>query len=283
MSDAIEYEVPEDLVQAAIREARRRREDVADIPVTALADAAGVSRSTLLRRIGGSRRALDDAIRAAGVDPGGRRPVRERAIEAGARLISDRGSGGVTLEAVAAASECSVHSVYAAFGGRDQLMAAIYQRYSPIAALASLTTEPPGSLEETVNQVYRALADSLSREPRVLPAMLADLFSRPDSLAGGVFRRYFPLALDRIGGWLGQEIQAGRIRPLPPLLLMEQLLGPLTMHLLLRPAMEQTSAVELPDIEDACTAFTEAFLRAAAVPDTKGAASCRPRDAGSGS
>jgi hypothetical protein len=56
---------------AAICAARQRGEDVADVPLIALAEATGVSRSTLLRRIGGSRRALDDAVRAAGVDPGG--------------------------------------------------------------------------------------------------------------------------------------------------------------------------------------------------------------------
>jgi AcrR family transcriptional regulator len=269
VSDSNEREIPVELVRTAIREARRRQEDVADVPLTALAAAAGVSRSTLLRRIGGSRRALDDAVRAAGVDPGGRRPVRERAIEAGGLLISDQGPTALTLEAVAAAARCSVHSVYAAFGGRDQLMAAIYQRYSPATDLAGLMTGLPGTLEEIVPQVYRALARSFSREPRVVPAMLADLFSRPDGPASAVFRRYFPSVVDRIGGWLGKEVQAGRLRPLPLVLLVEQFLGPLTMHLLLRPAMEQVPGAELPDIEEACAVFTDAFLRAAALPDAK--------------
>ncbi|MGH3853892.1 MAG: TetR family transcriptional regulator [Pseudonocardiaceae bacterium] len=102
------------------------------MPLTALAAAAGISRSTLLRRIGGSRRALDDAVRAAGVDPGGRQPVRKRAIEAAARIMSERGLAVATLEAVAAAAGCSVHSLYATFGGRDGLLAAIYENYSPI-------------------------------------------------------------------------------------------------------------------------------------------------------
>jgi len=224
-----------------------------------------------------------DAVRAAGVDPGGQRPVRERAIEAGALLASDQGLAAVTLEAVAAAARCSVHSVYAAFGGRDQLMAAIYQRYSPAADLASLMTGLRGSLEDTVCQVYRALARSFSREPRVVPAMLADLFSRPDGPASAVFRRYFPSAAEHIGGWLGREVHAGRLRPLPLALLIQQFLGPLTMHLLLRPAMEQVPGAELPDIDEACAVFADAFLRAAGT-GTKDAAS-RPaaaRDAGSG-
>jgi DNA-directed RNA polymerase specialized sigma24 family protein len=85
MSPVGEFEASVDLVEAAMRAAAARDCDVADVPVAEIARAAGVSRSTLLRRLGGSRRALDDALRAAGVEPGGRRPVRERAVEAGAR------------------------------------------------------------------------------------------------------------------------------------------------------------------------------------------------------
>ena len=69
----------------------------------------------------------DDAVPAAGVQPGGRRPARERAIEAAASLISGRGLGAVTLEAVAVQANCSAHSLYAAFGGRDELRPAADQ------------------------------------------------------------------------------------------------------------------------------------------------------------
>lgn len=72
-----------DLVAAAVRVAEQSGKDVADVPLKAIAQAAGVSRSTLVRRLNGSRLALDEAVRAAGIDPGGR-PVRVRAIEAGA-------------------------------------------------------------------------------------------------------------------------------------------------------------------------------------------------------
>ena len=128
------------------------------MPLIALAEAAGVSRSTLLRRIGGSRRALDDATPAARTDPGGRRPVRERAVETRAKLISERGLAVATLEAVAAAARCSVHSLYAAFGGRDELLGAIYERYSPILDFESLTAQPRASPEETVRAVYHTMA-----------------------------------------------------------------------------------------------------------------------------
>jgi AcrR family transcriptional regulator len=268
MSESDEFNVPTDLVRAAIGTARQRGEDVADVPLSALAAAAGISRSTLLRRIGGSRRALDDAVRAAGVDPGGRQPVRERAVEAGAQLISKRGLAGVTLEAVAEAAECSVPSLYAAFGGREELLGAIYERYSPLRDLEGLTAEPRADLVETVHGIYQALAASLSREPRVMPAMLADLFSRPEGPTGRVFQRYFPRAMGSVGGWLAAEIRAGRIRALPVPLLIQQLLGPLAVHLLFRPAMARGPGSDLPTGEEACALFADAFLRAVAVSGT---------------
>ncbi len=269
MSEIVEFRVPAELVRAAIWAARQRGEDVADVPLIALAEAAGVSRSTLLRRIGGSRRALDDAVRAAGVDPGGRRSVRERAVEAGAQLISEQGLAVVTLEAVADVAGCSVHGLYAAFGGRDELLGAIYERYSPLLDLESLTAEPREGLEETVRGVYRALVAAFSREPRVAPAMLADLFSRPDGPTGQIFTRYFPRVIDSIGGWLASEVRAGRIRPLPMPLLIQQMIGPLAVHLLFRPAMTQRPGLDLPGIEETCEVFAEAFLRAAALHEAQ--------------
>src|SRR5258707_4035464 len=104
------------VVEAALRASGKLGKDVADVPVAMIATEAGISRSTLLRRFGGSRVTLNDAVRAAGVDPGGLPPVRDRAVEAAAALISESGLAAATLEAVAAQANCSVYSLYAVFG-----------------------------------------------------------------------------------------------------------------------------------------------------------------------
>ena len=77
-------EVPADVVAAALRAAENLGRNVADVPLIAIAREAGMSRSTLIRRLNGSRQPLDDAVRAAGVELGGRPPVRERAVLAAA-------------------------------------------------------------------------------------------------------------------------------------------------------------------------------------------------------
>jgi AcrR family transcriptional regulator len=266
MSTPAEFEVPADLIAAAVRAAEGAGRDVADVPLTAIAAAAGISRSTLVRRLHGSRRALDEAVRSAGVDPGGRPAVRVRAVEAGARLISERGLAAVTLDAVAEAARCSVHSLYAAFRGRDELFAAIYERYSPLSELEDICAHPPHDLKDTVMNIYRAMAAGFIRQPGVMPAMLADLLARPDGPTSRIFAQYFPRAFAGVGGWLATQVRAGRIRNLPVSLLMQQLTGPLVVHLLFRTHINRNPHWNPTDLEATCHMFADAFVRAVGSP-----------------
>ena len=163
--------VGDDLVQAALRAARALGKDVADVPVIAIAREAGISRSTLIRRLGGTRDTLDAAVRAAGVDTGGQAPVRTRALNAAATLIEDHGLAAATLEAIAIHAECSVHSLHAAFGGRDELLRALFERHSPLLAIEDFFDHDLGDLPTTVHRLYTMLARTLDGEPRVAPAL----------------------------------------------------------------------------------------------------------------
>lgn len=254
-----------EIVDAAVRVAKERGRGVADVPLTAIAAAGGISRSTLLRRIGGRRRALDEAVQAAGYDPGGRPPVRERAVEAAAHLISRHGLAALTLDAVAYEADCSSPSLHAAFEGRDGLLSAVFERYSPLPDLERLMADRPEGLEETVRGVYRALIAAVGREPRVMPALIADVFGNPSGPARPVWEHMlFPRMLGSLGAWLREESEVGRLRPLP--LLGQQLIGPLAMHMLTRPVLAHVWRADFPSVEEACDAFAKAFLRAAAVP-----------------
>ncbi|MEV7087757.1 TetR/AcrR family transcriptional regulator [Streptomyces sp. NPDC093085] len=258
------------LVQAALKVARDRDTPVGDVPLLAVAEEAGISRSTLMRRLGGTRQALDDAVRAAGVDPSGQEPVRRRAVVATGTLISEQGLAAVTLERVAERARCSVHSLYAAFGGRDELLRATYEAYSPVVDLEALLAGPRGDLPDTVRAIYRLLVDSVRREPRVMPAVFAEALAGPTDSAGSTVadlrRHFFPRMLASVGEWLTDEIAAGRIRDIPVIPLVQQLTGPVIVHFLLRSVTDFLPEDELPTPDETIEIYTQAFLRAVARP-----------------
>lgn len=271
IENALVGSVPPEIVEATLRAADERDLPPADVTLRDIAQAAGMSRSTLLRRLGGSRRSLDEALRAAGVDLGGRKPVKERAIEAAGALISEQGLGRVTFERVAAAAECSVPSLYVTFGGRDELLRAVFDRYSPIVDVEAFLAGPHGDLEATVHQLYRLLGDAMEREPRVLPALLAEVFARPgDASVQFAFQNLTPRMLAGLGQWLAAEVAAGRIRDLPLLLLIQQMVSPLLLHFLLRPVTGRVAAEYLTTKREAVDMFAHAFLRAVALPPADG-------------
>jgi AcrR family transcriptional regulator len=205
-------------------------------------------------------------VRAAGVDPGGRPPVRERAVTTAARLIEERGLGAVTLEAVAAAAGCSLPSLHTVFGGRDGLLTAIFDRYAPVRDLEALATSPPERVEDTVRGIYRAILAAFARRPRVLPALLGDLFSRPDGPASRMLAVNLPRLLASADALLEPHVRAGRLRPLPHPLLVQLMVAPLVLHMLLRPALEPRLGPDLPSADAAGEVFTGAFLRGAGLP-----------------
>jgi AcrR family transcriptional regulator len=195
--------------------------------------------------------------------------VRTRALDAAAELIGSSGLAAATLEAIAARAHCSVHSLYASFGGRDELLRALFERHSPLLQIEDFFDGDHGDhsdLPATVRHLYGLIADTLNREPRVAPALLAETLARPDSPAiQNLLGHNAPRLLAAVGGWLTKEVQAGRIRDLPLQLLIQQLIAPIAVHMLVRPAVPQLPGLELPDLDNVCDTFTDTFLRAAGI------------------
>ncbi|MFJ2967594.1 TetR/AcrR family transcriptional regulator [Streptomyces collinus] len=212
-------EVPDDLVSAAIRTAHERGVHVADVPVAQIAEVAGISRT------------LDEAVRAAGIDPRERPPVRDRAVGAAASLIAAHGLAAVTLEAVATAVECSIPSLHAVFDGRDGLLAAVFERYTPVVDLEVLLAEPPESVEQTVRTIYRTFVDGFSHEPQVFHAVLPDALACPMGPGCEIrMRAALPRLIGSVGMWLAAEAQTGRFKLLPLPIMAHLLIGPLATH-----------------------------------------------------
>jgi AcrR family transcriptional regulator len=246
-------EVSEKIVEAVIQLARRRGESVSDVPLSAIADAVGVSRSTLLRRLGGKRTALDEVVAARGVDVGPKPNVRVRAIAAAAKLMNEHGLDSATLDAVATEAQCSVPSLHAVFGTRDGLLTAVFDLHGPLQTLEALKTKLPSSFEERVRAVCRAFILAFAREPQVLPALFADLLSRPGGPASHLLRAKMPHATRILEILLKEPPKSVRSK-LHVTTMIELLLGPLFFHALFTPRIweaeksEQLSADALADL-----------------------------------
>ncbi|MGA4987828.1 TetR/AcrR family transcriptional regulator [Nonomuraea bangladeshensis] len=184
-----------------------------------------VSRSTLIRRIG-HRSHLDEALARQGADVA-RRSARDRAVEAAARLYGAFGVGEVTLEMIAADAGCTVQAIQGQVGGRDGLLAAVFDRYSPMPRVEEVLADPPADLEPAARLLYEPVLDALMGEVRVMAAMFAEIASRPGgALAVHVRENYAPRFVSLLMGWLRAHIQAGVVRELPEKTLLSQFAGP---------------------------------------------------------
>ncbi|WP_157434322.1 MULTISPECIES: TetR/AcrR family transcriptional regulator [Actinoalloteichus] len=223
------------LVRTAVELLRRadvaRAGPLSSLGLTELAVLLGVSRSTLLRRIG-SRRELDAALMELGARSVLRPPVADRVVDAVAVLISERGVGAVTLDDVAARAQCSVQSIHVQVGGRDAVLIETFARYSPLAGISVALVEPPADLGGAVLRVYSAVVDAVLGMP-VIPALLTEALARPDSGLARYVRtgcvRAVSLLLAR---WLAGHRLAGAIRPMRLRQAIVLFIGPIAVQVL---------------------------------------------------
>lgn len=257
--------IPKSIISAALDLAHERNQRLSEVPLMAIASRAGISRATLFRRIG-SRAALEEAVRGVGVEPGSKRDVRERAVVAAANIVAKRGLAALTLEAVADEAVCSVPALHTQVGGREGLLAAMFERFSPLPKVQQILTPPTPSFAEGIHALYSAAYDAATAEPRVLPALLGDILIRPggpsvDSLGGTYVPRTFAL----LGGWLNEQIELGQCRALPLPLMVQLLIGPMVAHVLSRPALERLVGLEPLPREEVIEQLTAAYVRSVGV------------------
>lgn len=252
---------PELIAQVAAI-AAARGSAVADIPAEELARALGISRMTLYRRIG-SRAALHDALRAAGHDPGERPGVRERAIAAAAAIVREGGLPTLTLESVAERADCSLAAVYSQLGGRQGLMVALFERYSPLPAVEEALRTAPDTLDGGVRAIYAALYDTIAHEPALLRGMFSSLLLDPDGEVGLFCQEwYLPRIFATAGAWMQTQIERGRVRPVPFVILMQTLVAPLGFHVATRAIAVGHLGLSLPSREEAIALLADAWCRA---------------------
>ena len=264
-----ECAIAPELIDTVLDLAAKRGVAVADLSVDEIGRAVGVSRMTLYRRIG-SRAALHNAIRGRGIDPGDRPNVRTRAVEAAAEIIREGGIAALTLEAVAERAKCSLPALHSQLGGRQGLLMALFERYSPLPEVEHVLAADPETLLDGIRAIYGAIYDAAIAEPALVRAMIGEELRAPHSEIGRFLTTwYLPRVFGTAGAWIQRQIARGHVRPLPLPILLQLLAAPFGLHVLTHQFVTRDLGFELPPREEAIEIFAAAYCRAVGLPEAE--------------
>ena len=220
--------------------ARQLLADDPQAPISRIAREAGVSRATLYRHFG-SREALLAAVE---VEPP--QPARERILEAAAELMGRGGLHAFSMEELATAGGVSRATVYRLFPTKAALFGELVRHYSPFEpAMRVLTAhahEPP---EVVVPLLARTFATIGIARVGIMRAILLEASAvTPDAMTG--VQPFMPGAIAAFGSYMQRQMDAGRVRPMHPVLAVQALLGPIFIHVLTRPIAERLIGFDMP-------------------------------------
>ena len=241
-----------DTVLAAARETleRDRGASLHDV-----ASAAGVSRATVYRLFG-SREGLLQALELE-PDPG----ARERVLAAAVELVGRDGLARLSMDEVAGAAGVSRASLYRLFPGKAALFRALLVAYSPVEAIVAgldrMRGRPP---EEVVPELARTAARTLAGRAGIVRTLVFEATGASEEAAEAV-GYVVSSGIANMLGYVVEQMAAGRLRTMHPLVAIQALVGPILMHLITREVAEREIGFALP-LEDVAVELAEQWLRA---------------------
>jgi AcrR family transcriptional regulator len=220
-----------------------------------VATAAGVSRATIYRLFG-SRDGLLTALDLE-PDPGARRRVLAAALE----LTGRHGLARLSMDELAAAAGLSRASLYRLFPGKAALFRELLVAYSPLEAVVEaverLRDRPP---EEVVPAIARAGASAMAGRVGIVRTLVFEVTGVSADTEEAI--RYVTThGIATVMGYLVEQMAAGRLRAMHPLLAIQSFVGPILVHLITRELAERELGLVLP-LEDVATELAELWLRA---------------------
>lgn len=238
---------------------------LAEMSMDDLASRLGMTRMTLYRRAG-TRKAIMAALEGMGIDTQARPDVQERVVVATAALLRERPIAEITLERIAEEAECSLPALYARFGGRQGVLRAVIERYSPLLPVREVVESRIGedtSLRHDVRLLYGTVINKLEPEAGTMRSLLAELLSDPGSDVAQAFRDwYIPQLTSVLIPVFARHMERGAIRPLPIPIVAQMFIGPMALHIGTRGFVINQMKFELPDADATVDLFTDLFCRA---------------------
>jgi AcrR family transcriptional regulator len=231
------------------------------------AAAAGVSRATFYRAFR-SRHELLSALRRA-PEP----DSRERILAVALEMVGAHGMAALSMDELADRARVSRATLYRLFPGKSALFIALVSAYSPlqpvITALAELEHEPP---QVVIPEVARTIYRTVYSEGQNRTGLLRALFFEVSSLAPDTedaARTVITRVVGAMVGYLVAQMDAGRLRPMHPLLALQSLMGPIFFHVMTRQAAEQVLGAHLGG-EEAMAELASMWLRAVHIEQIEG-------------
>lgn len=207
-------------------------------PVAVIADRAGVSRATFYRHFR-SRHAL---LRSVALEP--RPDARSRILAAARDVLVTRSLAELSMDDLATAAGVSRGTLYRIVPGKGALLAALIETYSPFEAVRGIVLahreDPP---EVVLPLMGREIAGVAGERFGLMRAVFHEV-TGGTTLALDEIRPLFAETLGLVAGYLAEQMAAGRIRRMHPILALQAAIGPLFFHVMTRPMIERV--VDLP-------------------------------------
>jgi AcrR family transcriptional regulator len=222
------------------------------------AAAAGISRASFYRAFR-SRAELFDALN--------RQPEpdsRDRILRAALEMVGAQGLTAVSMDELADRAGVSRATVYRLFPGKSALFTAMVHAFSPLepvsAVLRDHGSEPPEVvMPEIARVVYRTFHGGGGDRTGLLRAVFFEI-SRLAPETEGAARDAITTLVGLMVGYLVNQMSAGRLRRMHPLLALQAFVGPVFFHIMTRQAAERLLGLE-EDGEQAVTELAANWLR----------------------
>jgi AcrR family transcriptional regulator len=148
------------------------------------------------------------------------------------------GLAGLSMDELAIRAGVSRATLYRLVPGKEALFAELVRRFSPFepiaAVLETMGDRPP---TEVIPAIAQAMATAMDGHIGLLLQLLLEVSrSDPDHHGGADADQDAAQAmrtLPLVAGYLDQQMAAGRLRRMDPVLAMQALAGPIVMHLLM--------------------------------------------------